>query len=214
MFESIKSNRISESIIYQIRQAIFEGKLRIGDKLSSEEKLMQEFGVSRATLRAALHSLEVLGFIEIKKGKAGGAFIIEIDPKKARDFFINFLHFRNLSLRDLFEVRKILEPYMATKAAKSVNEDNLKKLKEIIEKSHQLLENGTENEFHKYDIEFHRVIGNATQNPILIFITEFVENLLLEVKSILTPNREISKKVLEGHKSIYNAISEGNIEEA
>ena len=98
MFEAAKSNKISAQIVEQIRKAIFEGNLKPGDKLPSEKELLDTFQVSRATLREALRSLEVLGFLEIKKGASGGAFVVEMDMNKAREGLINFFHFTcNLS---------------------------------------------------------------------------------------------------------------------
>src|SRR3972149_1077959 len=110
MFNSVKSNKISEHIIEQVRKAILDGRLKPGDKLPSERELIENFKVSKVTLREALRSLEVLGFLEIRKGVSGGPFVTEVDMKKARDSFINFLHFKNLSLTNLSEVRLILEP--------------------------------------------------------------------------------------------------------
>jgi DNA-binding FadR family transcriptional regulator len=78
MFKSAKSNKISGHIIEQIREAIFKGQLKPGDKLPPERELMKNFKVSKATLREALRSLEVLGFLEIRKGVSGGAFVTEV----------------------------------------------------------------------------------------------------------------------------------------
>lgn len=71
MFNSVKPNKISEHIIEQIRKAIFDGRLKPGDKLPSEKELIGNFKVSKVTLREALRSLEVLGFLEIRKGASG-----------------------------------------------------------------------------------------------------------------------------------------------
>jgi GntR family transcriptional repressor for pyruvate dehydrogenase complex len=101
MFNSVKSNKISEHIIEQIRKAIFEGKLKPGDKLPPERELIENFGVSKATLREAMRSLEVLGFLEIRKGASGGAFVTEIDSKEQRLFLatsctLNIFHWKTL----------------------------------------------------------------------------------------------------------------------
>ena len=71
MFKSVKSNKISEHIVEQVRNAIFEGRLRPGDKLPPERTLVANFKVSKATLREALRSLEILGFLEVRKGVSG-----------------------------------------------------------------------------------------------------------------------------------------------
>jgi len=208
MFKSVKSDKVSEHITEQVRKAIFEGSLKPGDKLPPEKKLIETFHVSKATLREALRSLEVLGFLEIRKGVSGGAFVTEIDMKKARDSFTNFLLFKNLSLSNLSEVRLILEPYVAEKAALSINEEGLETLKKLNKECEYILKHDIPIESRKNEIEYHRIIGSVSGNPILMFILDFVENLLIDTKEILQPSKEFSQKVLNAHKRIYKALSE------
>lgn len=208
MFKSAKSNKISENIIEQIRSAIFEEKLKPGDKLPPERELIENFGVSKATLREALRSLEVLGFLEIRKGASGGAFVTEVDMKKGRDSFTNFLHFKNLSLKDLSEVRLILEPYVADKAAPEINEADLKDLEKLMKECDHILKQDIPVESRKNEIEFHRIIASVTGNPLLMFILDFIENLLIDTKEILQPSKQFSQKVLNAHRRIYKALLE------
>jgi len=214
MFQSVKSNKVSEHIIEQIRMAIFGGKLKAGDKLPSEKELMRNFKVSKATLREAMRSLKVLGFLEIKKGVSGDAFFTEVDMKTARDSFINFLHFKNLSLNDLTEVRLFLESHIAEKAALAITEEDLNRLKKLIEESEYVLKQDIPIESRKIEIEFHRIIGSVSGNPILMFILDFVENLLIDTKEILQPSRGFSQRVLNAHKRIYKALLERNPKKA
>jgi len=211
MFISVKSNKVSQHIIDQIRNAIFDGRLKPGDKLPSERELIENFKVSKATLREALRSLEVLGFLEIRKGVSGGAFVTEVDMTKARDSFNNFLLFKNLSLKDLSEVRLLLEPYIAEKATLAITREDLHRLEKLIKDSEQAIKGDIAFESRKDEIEFHRIIASVTGNPILMFILDFVENLLIDTKAILKPGREFSTKVLRAHKRIYNALLERNI---
>jgi GntR family transcriptional repressor for pyruvate dehydrogenase complex len=208
MFKSVKSNKISEHIVEQIRKAIFEARLKPGDKLPAEKELMKTFHVSKATLREALRSLEILGFLEIRKGASGGAFVTEVDMKTARDSFTNFLLFKNLSLKNLSEVRLILEPYVAEKAALSITEEDLKRLEKLNKECDYVLKNNIPIESRKNEIEYHRIIGSISGNPILMFILDFVENLLIDTKEILQPGKEFSQKVLNAHNRIYKALLE------
>jgi GntR family transcriptional repressor for pyruvate dehydrogenase complex len=211
MFDSVKSNKVSQHITEQIRNAIFDGRLKPGDKLPSERELVGKFRVSKATLREALRSLEVLGFLEIRKGVSGGAFVTEVDMTKARDSFTNFLLFKNLSLKDLSEVRLLLEPYIAEKATLSITKDDLRRLEELIKDSERAVKSNIGFESRKIEIEFHRIIASITGNPILMFILDFVENLLIDTKEILKPGKEFSGKVLRAHKRIYNALLGRNV---
>ena len=206
MFDSIKTNKVSQHIVDQIRNAIFEGRLKPGDKLPSERELVERFKVSKATLREALRSLEVLGFLEIRKGVSGGAFVTEVDMTTARNSFTNFLLFKNLSLKDLSEVRLLLEPYIAEKATLAIGKEDLNRLAELIKDSEYAIKNDAAFESRKDEIEFHRIIASITGNPILMFILDFVENLLIDTKEILKPGKEFSGKVLRAHKRIYRGL--------
>lgn len=210
MFKSVKSNKVSEHIIEQVRSAIFSGALKPGDRLPVERELMETFRVSKATLREALRSLEVLGFLDIRKGASGGAFVTEVNLKKARDGFKNFLLFRNLSLRDLSEVRLFLEPEIAQRAALSITKEDLSRLKELITEHEEMLEREGPGCLPDNEIEFHRIMAGMTGNPILMFIVDFVENLLVEAKEILRPSKEFSKRVGAAHRRIYQALSGGD----
>ena len=214
MFKSVKSNKASEHIVEQIRKAVFEGQLKPGDKLPSEKELQKELKVSKATLREAMRSLEVLGFLEIRKGIFGGAFVTEVDLKKTRDSFINFLHFKNLSLTSLTEVRLLLEPYVTGKAALSITKGDLGELKKLIEECDYSLKHDLPIDHRENEIEYHRIIGSVTGNPILMFILDFVENLLIDVKGILQPGQDFSQRVSNAHKRIYKALLERNPEKA
>jgi GntR family transcriptional regulator, transcriptional repressor for pyruvate dehydrogenase complex len=211
MFDSVKSNKVSQNITDQIRNAIFEGRLKPGDKLPSERELIANFKVSKATLKEAIRSLEVLGFLEIRKGVSGGAFVTEVDMRKARDSVTNFLLFKNLSLKDLSEVRLLLEPYIAEKATLAITKEDLSRLEKLIRDSEHAIKNGIVFESRKDEIEFHRIIASITGNPILMFILDFVENLLIDTKEILKPGKEFSLKVLRAHKRIYNGLLERNL---
>lgn len=205
MFQSAKPSKISENITAQIRTAIFDGKLKPGDRLPVEKELMERFGVSKGTIREALRSLEVLGFVDIRKGASGGIFVTEVDMNRVRDYFTNYLLFQNLSLTNLSEVRLILEPYVAEKAARLIQKADLEKLRKIIEESDEALKKKAPNriEFH----EFHRILGDISGNPILIFIVDFIEGLLIDTRNRLGAGDDFSIKVLNAHKRIYKALS-------
>jgi len=208
MFEATKTSKVSDQIVEQIRGAILMGQLKPGDKLPPEKELVETFQVSKATLREALRSLEVLGFLEMRKGAAGGAYVVEMEMEKARDYLANFLHFKEMSIDNLTEVRLILESYTSEQAALGISSEDLEKLKQLIDQSEPILEHGTPQEYRQNEIEFHRIIGSVTGNPILMFLLDFVENLLIDTKEILKPGKEFSRRVLAAHQRIYEALVE------
>jgi GntR family transcriptional repressor for pyruvate dehydrogenase complex len=214
MFKTVKADKISESILQQIREAIFAGLLKPGDKLPSERELIKTFGVSKATMREALRSLEVLGFLEIRQGVSGGAVVTAIDMAKARELFINILHFKNLSLKHLTEVRFILEAHTAARAAETIKPADLERLKTLVEEARTDLAQKDLSRLRFNELEFHRIIGSACGNPLLGFFVDLVHNLLADAKEILKPQFDFSLRVLEAHHRIYEALGDRNVEQA
>jgi len=206
MFTALHKSRAPQQIIQQIRNAILEGELKPGDRLASEAKLVEKFAVSKATLREALRALEYQGLIEIRKGAKGGAFVAEVDMEITKESLINFLHFKNLSIHHISAIRKNLEPYAAQVAARTISDKDLERLKNILILCREELNNNNSAVLRKNEIKFHRIIANATRNPILILILDFIENLLEDVKKILKPDIEFSREVVGSHERIYNAL--------
>jgi GntR family transcriptional repressor for pyruvate dehydrogenase complex len=206
VFKTVRPDKVSESISQQIRAAIFGGRLKPGDKLPVERELIRSFGVSKASMREALRSLEVLGFVQIRKGVSGGAFVTEVHPQKARELFANFLHFKHLSLDHLGEVRSILETHTAAAAARSISPEGLARLRALVREGEEDLERGDLSRLRHNEIEFHRVIGNACGNPLLSFLLDAVHHLLVDAKDTLQPSFEFSRKVLRAHQAICTAL--------
>lgn len=75
MLSPVKSTKIYEIVIEQIKEIVKRGELKSGDKLPSERDLCEKLEVSRASVREALKSLQMLGLIESKHGE--GNFINE-----------------------------------------------------------------------------------------------------------------------------------------
>ena len=98
MFKIARTSKITQKIIDQIRTAILEGKLKPGDILPPEKELMEQFGVSKQTLRESLRALEHMGLIDVRKGIGGGAHIVEVDIEVTKQSLANFLYFKDLSI--------------------------------------------------------------------------------------------------------------------
>jgi len=214
VFEAVRPSKSAQQIINQIRDAILEGKLSPGQKIASDRELTAKFGVSKQTLREALRALEYLGLVEIRQGAAGGAFVSEVDMDITKANLANFLHFKNISIKDLSEVRRLIEPHAARTAAERISAEDLDLLKKINETSQVSVTQGHSAELSRNEIKFHRIIANTTGNPILILILDFVGNLLEDAKKILQPGPEFSRTVVRAHEDILAAVAAGDAEKS
>lgn len=196
-----KSEKVSNNIIAQIRDAILSGKLKPGDRLASEKELIEQFGVSKATMREALRVLEVIGLLEIRKGISGGAFVAEVDMRTTLHAIVNFLHFQTVSIKEITMLRYLIEPAVAQVAAVRRTSKDLEKLEQVIGAGIT----GGETEVSK-EISFHRYLARMTENTILTLTIDMIDNLLKSMKKKIGLPPDFYGHVREAHTTILECL--------
>jgi GntR family transcriptional repressor for pyruvate dehydrogenase complex len=205
-FKPAKQDKISTVIIKQIRSAILQGQYQPGDPLPTENELVTQFGVSKQTVREALRTLEGMGFITVKRGAMGGPIVSRIEWATAREYFANFLQFQNVSIRELSEIRLLLEPYMARRAAGNFTPAMVAELQEVHERCETLVKQNKSLLGAEAEVMFHVLLAEKSGNSALWVILDFVNNILMETKRKIHPGQDFSIKVLEAHRKILHAI--------
>jgi GntR family transcriptional regulator, transcriptional repressor for pyruvate dehydrogenase complex len=198
---AIKTSKISDQIIDQIRDAVLSGKLKPGNRLASEKELADQFGVSKATMREALRVLEVMGLIEMRKGISGGIFIAEVGMRTTIHSIINFLHFQSVSIREITTLRYLIEPTVSRIAASKATDSDIQNLEKIVEENHPETDNGVSKE-----IGFHRYLARMAENTLLILIVDFVDNLLESIKSKAKLSPDFYQDVQKSHQKILDCF--------
>src|SRR5215475_4210004 len=129
--EPVKSIRIYEEIVRQIKSMIAEGRLKSGDQLPPERDLAEKFVVSRTSVREALRALESLGLIEIRAGE--GTFVREVSVEALIEPLALVMLSQREAIGELFEARRLLEPAIAALAAERSTPDELHEMERILE---------------------------------------------------------------------------------
>ncbi|MGW7977408.1 FadR family transcriptional regulator [Staphylococcus xylosus] len=208
----ISNTKIYEQVADIILEQIKAGDYQVGDKLPSIQKLGKQYGVSVASVREALNALRTIGIIEMKQGY--GTFIKQIEPT----FFELGDKFTSLSqIKELLELREIVESATVEKAALYRTEEDLVDLKQALVEMGQAVTDGTSGE--EADLEFHLSIAKATQNTLLVEllnnISELMRNSMEETRKIFIYSKQKTmNKLLEEHDVIYQAILQQNDVEA
>ena len=201
MFQSVKHIRVSDEIVDQVKTLISEGKLRPGDRLPPERDLVQEFSVSRPSLREALNSLVAMGFLEIK-GKR--TFIRSVASESMQNPLSLLIKADTKKIFDLIEVRKAIEVWGASLAAQRASKEDIKHLAGIIEEMKKAFEEGRS--WEKQDADFHLGIAQATHNTIQTHMMSTIYDLLRESMARVFKDRSKVKKLLDHHNRIFSAI--------
>ena len=201
MFKSIKHTKVSDEIVNQIKSLISDGILKPGDRLPPERELVNQFGVSRPSLREALNSLVAMGFLELK-GKR--TYIKSVASESVQNPLSLLIKADTQKIFDLIEVRKAIEVWGAFLAAQRATEKDIKQLENILEEMRKAFEQGRS--WEKQDADFHLGIAQATHNTIQTHVMSTIYDLLRESVARVFKDRTKVKKLLDQHYRIFNAI--------
>src|SRR3989449_9716108 len=198
----IKSTRIYEEIVRQVKLLIAEGRLKSGDQLPPERDLAEKFVVSRTSVREALRALESLGFVEIRPGE--GTFVREVSVESLIEPLALVMASQREAIGELFEARRLLEPAIAAMAARRATPDEIQEMERILDE--QAKEIGMGRTGLPQDVQFHAAIAVAAHNPAIMRIVHGIMDLLTQSReeSLNTPGRPTRSH--EDHRRMLEAI--------
>lgn len=158
---------VSVQVATQLIAAIESGQVQLGSRLPSETTLTERFGVSRASVREALASLQFAGYLESRRGS--GTTVCSTIP-----FGTGKLHRLGLNrpkdVVDLFEARLAVEPEAVRVAASAPIPSAWKQLLKLLEGMQLAV--GRPELHARTDIGFHLALVRACPNPFLAQTSE------------------------------------------
>lgn len=167
---------LSERLISSISDAIIGGELEPGDRLPTERALAERFGVSRTVVRDAVKTLSGRGIVQVRRGS--GIFVATSEDKIMGGFdaLSDVLPLRGAGLRDLFEMRKVLEAQATKWAAERSSDHHAERLRKIVEHAYE--HSDDPQVLNDCDAQFHVAIAEASQNLVLVRIMLTLLDLL------------------------------------
>lgn len=200
-----RGTRIYEKVVEKLKKAIASDELRPGDPLPSERCLMDDFGVSRSSLREAFRVMELLGLIESIPGK--GRFVRQ--PLSAEENKEN-IKLEESAILELMEARRILDPAIAAESAMRATPSDLTKMLRVITCTEKRLD--TPRHRAQADFDFHLVLAEATHNFVFVNITRMNFDLILATHDRIYRHLEDKEAFLQEHRNMYEAILDHDVE--
>ncbi|MCF8032366.1 MAG: FCD domain-containing protein [Desulfarculaceae bacterium] len=165
-----------------MRKSIFNGEYQPGQRLPNERELAETFGTSRIIVREAIWDLKKSGLVEVKRGAHGGAFVQEMSHDAVASVMRDMASLGKVRPAHIIEVRLLIEPAVAALAAERAGEEDLAKMSEYLE----VVPKQRTDEYVRWQIGFHRMVGQASQNPLFamqvnIFL-DFSEDMILNLR--------------------------------
>lgn len=211
-YKRIRPRKIYEEVAEAILSMIKSGQLKPGDKLDSVQQIAESFQVGRSAVREALSALRAMGLIEMHQGE--GTYVRAFDSKMLSLPVHTALLMKKEDVKNLLEVRRILEMGAVEAAASRRTDDQLDEIKEALD---QMKGANDEELGEEADFLFHMAIAKASQNDLLISLMNNVSEMMVttmrETRRLwLYSKKSTLERLTQEHSSIYEAIA--NMDEA
>ena len=131
--QDISKVSLSKVVMAHIKNAILNGQLKFDEKIPTERELAAGFNVSRNMVREAIRALEMAGYLEVRQGPKGGAFVREFTPDRLSGGFLDYYLAKKLTMEEFNNVRLHIEPEVARLAAQNINPESAGILQSIVE---------------------------------------------------------------------------------
>ncbi|MEM9910910.1 MAG: FCD domain-containing protein [Pseudomonadota bacterium] len=185
--------------VTRLKRQVHMGMVLPGERLPAERKLAEQMGLSRVTLREALRVLEAEGYISVKRGASGGAFVAQEGP--LREMALKRLGSDPSGVLRIFEYRAAVEPLAAQFSAVRRTPGDLRRLDEAISEIGKATNAG---ELRRGEAAFHLAVAQASANP---YISSSIEDALASLFMPL-PHGSLAEQVAQ------SGLLRGNVVDA
>ncbi|MEA2330430.1 MAG: hypothetical protein QOH58_568 [Thermoleophilaceae bacterium] len=185
---------LQRSVVEILRRAIVRGDLFPGEKLA-ETRIAAQLGVSRTPVREAFKQLQSEGLVSVVS--RSGTFVTQLSSE---------------DLAQLYAVREALEGMVARVAAEARTDADLELLRANLERTERAVQAGDRSEFISCDIEFHRLMIDATKNEKLAEHCAFLENRIQRERLafVVTGRAGRIQRSWSEHSKVVAAVEAGN----
>ena len=197
----INYKQLPEKTADVISDMIYRNNYRVGAKLPSEIDLARELEVSRNTVRAAVRILVVRNVLEVRRGS--GTFVSARLGLTEDPLGLSLICDKKKLVKDLIQIRLMIEPKMASMAAEYANAGEIMRLEEICRKTEEAMHGG--GRYYELDMEFHTLIAGCSRNLVVHNLIPSIHQTIL-LQENMTMHR-MGEKTVEGHWRICRAIA-------
>jgi GntR family transcriptional regulator, transcriptional repressor for pyruvate dehydrogenase complex len=204
VLEPIQLRNAAEQIADRLVTAIALGEFVPGQRLPSERDLAAMLGVSRTSVREALHRLVGGGYLEITRGRSGGAYVRESWGPASASIIRRTLAPRWKDFEWLFDLRTLVEGMIARVAAERHEPDDAAAIRAAAQ---AYIDAADDREASRAgDQALHSAIAAATQNPYLARLSRQIRAQVSLGFQAEPYSREIRGKAIEQHGALVAAV--------
>jgi GntR family transcriptional repressor for pyruvate dehydrogenase complex len=201
-FTAVRKTRLFEGVAKQIQRLIVEGALKPGDLLPPERELAERFAVSRSSVRDAIRTLEIVGLVVPRQGE--GTVVADVSPEAVVMPIAAVLGRKRELISELLDIRKMIEPALAARAAERATPEEIARLEDILRRQRVKTQRGEP--AVEEDAEFHYELALAAKNGVVRRVIDVLMRLLRETRARSLQTHGRPERSLAGHRRIVEAI--------
>jgi GntR family transcriptional regulator, transcriptional repressor for pyruvate dehydrogenase complex len=201
-FEAVRRTKLYEKVAQQIQGLIRDGLLKPGDHLPPERELAETFQVSRSSVRDAIRALEVMGLVEPRQGE--GTVVRDLTAETLVNPLSTMLTQKRELVSELLDLRLMIEPPLAGRAAKHATDEEILRLEDILRRQKEKVARGEL--AIEEDSEFHYAIAKAARNSVVLKVVDVFMDLLRESREQTLQVDGRLQKSFTGHRRILDSI--------
>ena len=212
---ALRGLKTSESVARDIVHDIVTAGLQDGDGLPSEAAMLQQYGVSRESLREGLRLLEVQGLIRIRRGPGGGPIVGSLDPANMGRTSTLYFHLAGATYAELFDAWVISEGTIVELAARNPDRDAIRAaMAPYLEDDEHAHDDENLAEFVTKHTQFHLAIGNLARNKVLQLTLMAIGEIIVHHVVMNADPRDARITIEHDHRAIAQALSAGHAKKA
>jgi DNA-binding FadR family transcriptional regulator len=197
-----------------LRERILTGEFPPDSLLPATDALLDEYGVSRPTVREALNVLEADGLVRLRRGPGGGAVVQAPDSVAITRSLESLLRFEGTTIEQLMEVRLVVDPLAARLAAERATPEDLAKIAASVERQRRPDVLTSHEEWFAENLYFHWSIAAASHNPVVRVLSESLHDIVL-MGGLRVPVEEAERaQSIRDHQAISECIAAGDADGA
>jgi GntR family transcriptional repressor for pyruvate dehydrogenase complex len=197
---------LASRIVADVRERLFDRRLRAGEFLGTEKELAAHHGVSRIVARDALRTLEAMGVVEISRGAGGGARITHGNPQLFAEALAVQLELADIDAEEILAAQGAVEGLAAELAAQRATRAQVLALRSLVAEAEGLLHDL--DAFTRSSLRFHLAVAEASRNRVLHYQLVSLQHVSWPRRN-RTLTKDVARRILDAHRRLAALVEAG-----
>jgi GntR family transcriptional regulator, transcriptional repressor for pyruvate dehydrogenase complex len=199
---AVRHSSLPDTVSSMLDEVLADGQVPAGTRLPSERDLAAQLGVSRASVREAIHELMLKGLVTRRPGR--GTIVVDAGDRGLGDSLLGVMPPATRDLRMILDFREAIEPPIASRAALRATSADIQNLTAAVR---DMEADPSRPDYAELDRRFHDLVARSTHNPLLGKLSAITGDWMASIRGEAFQSPTRRRASLAGHRAILDAIA-------